>query len=64
MKRPKALPKSKVTYCKLCKGFGSLDDEPCDDCDGSGFVEVGSDVNAQQLKLARNKIRMRKNELR
>jgi DnaJ-class molecular chaperone len=56
-KKLASIPISKETTCKLCKGLGIFEECECEDCDGKGWIKVGSDIHAQQLKLSRNKRR-------
>ena len=48
---------TKYAQCRLCHGHGVLGADECPDCDGDGSVLVGSTMHAQQLKLARNKVK-------
>lgn len=49
----------RIYQCKLCKGSGEIGNRPfeyrCPDCEGEGFVEDGSEIRAQQLKIERVK---------
>jgi DnaJ-class molecular chaperone len=48
-------PKPKNISCRLCDTTGELKGDLCEDCDGIGCVNEGSEEHLRQLKLARNR---------